>query len=132
LLDKSFIKAFLKTPVVILLISLILLQTFSKGLLILDYKLNKDFIYKVLCINQDRPALQCEGRCHLNKKLQKAQETESKTTHSSVSSLEIIWFYQPYASVHLRPSITSKKQIFPYQVSYQFSFLTDTFHPPQG
>lgn len=36
------------------------------------YELNKDYVADVLCINKDKPDLQCNGKCYLNKQLKKA------------------------------------------------------------
>ena len=41
----------------------------------LEYAINKDFIANVLCINKDKPALKCNGKCHLKKELKKASDT---------------------------------------------------------
>ena len=34
-----------------------------------DYAINKEYIAKVLCINQEKPELACHGKCHLKKEL---------------------------------------------------------------
>ncbi len=39
----------------------------------LEYALNKKFIAQQLCENRMRPALNCEGRCYLNKRLAQAE-----------------------------------------------------------
>jgi len=37
----------------------------------LDYSINKNYISEFLCVNKDKPELGCEGKCHLNKQLEK-------------------------------------------------------------
>ena len=44
-------------------------QTFSKCFIVLEYQWNKDYIAKWLCVNRDKPAMKCEGKCYLCKKL---------------------------------------------------------------
>lgn len=50
--------------------SLIILLSGSKNFLVLaDYHLNRDF-YEQLCVNKDKPAMQCHGKCQMQKKSQ--------------------------------------------------------------
>jgi hypothetical protein len=60
----------LKYPVTILLILLIGLQTFSKWALILQYRVNKEYIAKNLCVKRNTVSCGvCLGKCFLHKKL---------------------------------------------------------------
>lgn len=56
-----------------------LLQTFSRELVVADYQMNKERITELFCVNKDKPKLQCNGKCHLAKQLRKASDRESKT-----------------------------------------------------
>ncbi|GAB4091510.1 hypothetical protein GCM10028786_04360 [Flaviaesturariibacter terrae] len=47
---------------------LVLLQSFSKLLLLAEYRLNRAYIARVLCENRQRPKLKCNGKCQLMKK----------------------------------------------------------------
>ena len=58
----------LATPILILLL---LTQVFGKWLLIADYTINKEYISKNLCINREKPKLNCAGKCQLAKKWQR-------------------------------------------------------------
>ena len=48
-----------------------------------EYYLNYDYIANVLCINQDKPEMQCNGKCHLTQELSKANDT----THPNDKSI---------------------------------------------
>lgn len=39
------------------------------------YEVNKDYVTEVLCINKDKPQLQCKGKCYLKKQLNKIDNT---------------------------------------------------------
>ena len=67
----------------LLLTSLIGHLFYSSGYLI-DYYLNTDF-YKEHCINQDRPLLNCDGKCILAQKINKKRNQEEPPTIISVS-----------------------------------------------
>src|SRR5205085_1919482 len=44
---------------------------------LIDYYANRDFFAEVLCINKDKPALHCNGRCVLMQKLKAAAREET-------------------------------------------------------
>ncbi len=49
---------------------LIFAASFQSSLLLLDYEVNRRF-YELHCINQDRPQLECHGKCELTKESEK-------------------------------------------------------------
>lgn len=49
----------------------------------IEYAVNYDYISQVLCINKDKPALKCNGKCHLMKELAKAADEEKSAPTSS-------------------------------------------------
>ena len=51
------------------MIALILLVTFQRGLVVIHFKLNQDYIEKEYCVNKSKPNLNCHGQCHLKKEL---------------------------------------------------------------
>ena len=50
----------------------------------LVYKVNQDYIATVLCVNKDKPKMECNGKCHLAKELKKAAEEESQNTQNRI------------------------------------------------
>ncbi|OOB82044.1 hypothetical protein BZL53_11755 [Flavobacterium columnare] len=46
---------------------------------VIDYVVNYNYIAEVLCVNKDKPTLECNGKCHLMKELAKVSETEKPT-----------------------------------------------------
>jgi hypothetical protein len=74
----SIFAAVIKYPVTIVLILLMAAQTFSKWCLILEYRVNKDFIAKNLCVNRAKPSCCCQGKCYLNKRMA-ADESDQQT-----------------------------------------------------
>ena len=76
---------FIATPILILLL---MSQTFSHWFVVMNFKLNQDFIAKKLCENRLRPKLNCNGNCVLMKKL-KQQEKEQQSNPVALK-LELI------------------------------------------
>ena len=72
-----------------------LIQTFSKVFITLDYEANKAFIAAFLCINKSKPQLQCQGHCFLKKQLKKAEQAEQQAAgNNQKKALDIILFCQ--------------------------------------
>jgi hypothetical protein len=64
----------------------------------LEYKVNYEYISTVLCINKEKPQMNCNGKCHLLKELKKAAEEESQKQESiKLIESEII----PSSQVHI-------------------------------
>ena len=83
----------LKTPVTILLIMLVSLQTFSKWCLILEFQINRDYIAKNLCVNRAKPLSCCAGKCYLKKKIatdESQQQAPGKGGQKEESPLQIL------------------------------------------
>jgi hypothetical protein len=57
---------------------LILLQSFSQEVLVLNYQVNKARITQLFCVNKARPRLHCNGKCYLAKQLRKANGDSDK------------------------------------------------------
>ena len=54
----------------------------------LDYFVNYDYISKVLCINKDKPALNCKGKCYLMRQLKEAQDDKNRDHNKKTIELE--------------------------------------------
>jgi len=66
------------------LTALLLLQTLGPELLVVNYELNKAQITAQYCVNKARPALHCNGQCHLARQLRKAEGPDKKAPAAKV------------------------------------------------
>jgi len=73
-----------------LLISLVLLQTFSREVLVVDFTLNRATITARFCVNKARPQLHCDGKCYFAKQLKKQEERENKSAGPLKERLEML------------------------------------------
>ena len=95
-----------------------------------EYAINYDYISKVLCINKDKPELNCNGKCQLMKELKQQEEDDFK-------SLRISMDEYPIGFITLL-KIQSLKPIDKYIINHSFfysdnySYLNgkSVFHPP--
>ncbi|TZF84727.1 hypothetical protein FW774_07015 [Pedobacter sp. BS3] len=60
------------------LILAVLSASFSRLFVYAGFELNKKYIATSLCINRDKPQLQCNGKCYLTKHLHQEDEKEKK------------------------------------------------------
>lgn len=67
----------------ILLLVLFLFPVLTRVWVVLDFKINQDFITDVFCINKDKPVARCNGKCHLAKQLKKVDDNEQKEMPNS-------------------------------------------------
>jgi hypothetical protein len=58
------------------MISAMLLPSLTTIGILIDFKINQDYIAKFLCINREKPMSTCNGKCYLTKQLKKAEEQE--------------------------------------------------------
>ena len=61
---------------IVLLISIFILA--RPAIPFLEYIVNYDYIVKELCENKEKPALKCNGKCHLMKELAKTAEDDKQ------------------------------------------------------
>ena len=112
--------------------TLILLQTFSRELVVVDYELHKERVTELFCVNKDKPRLQCNGKCHLAQKLRKASSAESQTPAGSFAKTKYDAVLPPpaplAAPIVLRPAAAGFGRLVP--APYSFSPAHSIFHPP--
>jgi hypothetical protein len=80
----------LKSCFAYLLAALVLLQTFSRELLVVDFALNQATITARYCVNKARPLLHCDGKCYFAKQLKKRQDQENKAPNAAKEKLEML------------------------------------------
>jgi len=101
---------------------------------VIDYAVNYQYISKVLCVNQAKPAMHCNGKCHLMKELAKASESEKSNPtdkKNTQQESEILFFEEikPYAVVTASYG-NLKKANYSYNNLYSHSANHSVFHPP--
>lgn len=106
-------------------------QTFSKWLIVAEFRLNQDLIAKNLCINRNKPKLHCNGKCQLMKKLRAEEEQNSKGNNAQTVKIMGGLFMQKVpviALVAFLPSHPSYNRVFIIHESS--SPARPVFHPP--
>jgi len=71
---------------------------------IVDYIVNYQYISTVLCVNKDKPKLNCCGKCHLKKELAKAaDETPNNSEKKNNFKFETeLLFFEKIATIDFK------------------------------
>lgn len=97
----------------------------------LEYQANREFIAEVLCLNKSRPQMACEGKCHLNKRIQDFSESDKDTPQTQTAEEEAERFLCPEeVNVAKYYLIRNVSEQIPYLNFYQHHLLISIFHPP--
>ena len=117
---------------IIFIIVLILLV--KPVLPVLEYVINYEYISKVLCINKDKPKLQCNGKCHLMKELAKASDAGKpfSTDKKGTTSILDVLIFEEIKSFDIIPLCfgTQEKINQGYSNLYIYMKSDSVFHPP--
>lgn len=98
-----------------------------------DFKINQEYIAKVLCINKDEPQKGCNGQCHLSKQMKKTEEKEQKQTPIPINQKQdVVFFIDAIIQINLTNTIERAKPLFEYNKGFYNSlFIHKIFHPPK-
>ncbi|RZL02387.1 MAG: hypothetical protein EOO62_22470 [Hymenobacter sp.] len=116
-----------------LLAALVLLQTFSRELLVVDFALNRATITARFCVNKARPQLHCDGKCYFAKKLKQQEERENKAPSPLKERLEML--PAAFSSVPVpaaQPVVRAAVRYAPWVPGHYAAPLGAVFHPPLG
>ncbi|TDE29954.1 hypothetical protein E0I61_07410 [Flavobacterium ranwuense] len=101
---------------------------------VLEYVVNYEYISKVLCINKDKPKMQCNGKCHLMKELAKASDAEkplSSNKKGTSQILDVLIFEEIKSFVITPVCFGNKEKINSYYSNLYFHLNSaSVFHPP--
>jgi hypothetical protein len=109
-----------------------LFKAFLAPAVFIDFKLNQDYIAKVLCINREKPQLECNGQCILMEKMKNTQDSENPEQSQSSKSQLLEIFSELTTIFHPLIFPTVEEKFFEYTEQALVSYLSQIFHPPQA
>ena len=124
----------MKQVTTILLALIIFLQPFSKIWIVVSFKINQDTIAKTLCVKKEIKGNTCQGKCHLKKQLDKADEEEQKqapTNQKEKYEVLYCYFSKPYDFLKYAEIYLSKLNSVYDNSFHTSSYITDIFRPPK-
>lgn len=98
---------------------------------LMDFVANNDYIKEVLCINREKPELDCGGKCYLMQKLQESQSGQEQELPQLVHIKYEFICSKTAIAFNKRIPIRTKNDNFPkYTFGPSDLYLLDVFHPP--
>ncbi|APG66470.1 hypothetical protein LPB136_10235 [Tenacibaculum todarodis] len=94
-----------------------------------EYAIKYDYISKVLCINVDKPELQCNGKCYLMKKLENEQKEDRKALRVSMEEYPV-GFVILLKIKENSSFLFQTKEKHSTPKNYSFLYTSSVFHPP--
>lgn len=115
----------------LLLIVALLMQTMHQSIVYFGYTINQEIITKKFCENKSKPQLNCHGKCHLKKELQK--EEERNKSLPSVKQLSDVMIFSELSTSALRLyALKEAALIIPFDQNEVSFFSSGIFQPPKG
>ncbi|PKB43079.1 hypothetical protein AX016_1262 [Cellulophaga sp. RHA19] len=97
----------------------------------MEYVVNYDYISKVLCINQDKPELECNGKCALMKSIEKSTQEEHNEQGVVKSEFQLL-FHQNSEDLFLssQSTLEKKSKILSAESTYNYKSVFGLLRPP--
>ncbi len=96
---------------------------------VFEYIINHDYIAEFLCVNKDKPMLNCDGKCYLAKMIQEERQEKSQNL-PSIDLREYPIGFVEILNCNFSNSVSRKQPVFVYQNLVSKQFLPSIFHPP--
>lgn len=61
------------------------IHTFTRVVIVFGFYVNQEEIAAALCVNKDKPAMQCHGQCHLAKQLQQQDKKDQQSPEKALN-----------------------------------------------
>lgn len=119
----------MKHLISILLVLSFLTQNISKLIIVINFRINQEYIAKNLCEKKDEVDNCCHGKCELKKELAEEDKKENLPATPFKDKFEKQNYYSPSISV-LASDQTEDKPNFNYISDLSSTGLTEIFHPP--
>ncbi len=100
---------------------------------IINFVSQQDFIAKTFCINQDKPQLQCNGKCYLIQQLKKESTVTTKgiwSQETTILGMVPVFWESLEGGIHTPKASTLTFSSFKEQTTSPHDALV--FRPPQS
>lgn len=116
---------------VILALTGILFQNFSKVIILLNFELNRDYIAQNLCVKKNETNNCCKGKCQLKIKLEQQEKKEQPLPVRNLKeNKEIQLFTEVQNACLVLQTNAMIKHKTPYLAVKSDPHLFTIFHPP--
>lgn len=97
---------------------------------VFNYVINTD-IYEALCINKDKPKLECHGKCHLSEELEQAENNSKDAPLLEINMRDFpIGFVNFFELENISFDFSISE--IEFEENYFFTLEYDIFNPPKS
>jgi len=99
-----------------------------------DYLINFEYIKEVLCVNKEKPKLNCNGKCYLMGQLKQSEpkEEENQIPKLEITKTEYIDLSKLTDSTKGTSTNVYDKQAYYYKLGVYSQQHQEVFHPPKN
>src|SRR5690554_6052950 len=120
-----------KSKGVLLWATVMLFKAFLAPAVFIDFKLNQEYITKVLCINREKPQLGCDGQCILMQKMKSTQDADHPEQNPGPKS-QLLEIFSELPSLFQPLSFCfAAQEFFTSNEDVSVENHSKIFHPPQ-
>lgn len=110
----------------------IVLQSFSKMMVLINFQINKEYITKNLCVQKEVEDNCCKGSCQLKKQLDEEAKKEQSPASNIKDVNEFQIFCQNNFNFHFIPHLILETDFVPYTNTKETTSSFSIFHPPKS
>lgn len=116
---------------VILLFVALTIVLFTKTIVWVYYQYNIEYIKKELCVNKNKPRMNCNGKCYLAKQIKKAESVPVDLPQHIKELKEAVWFIETIVKDIFKTFGTIKKSYFEKSDKLNSLYEFKIFTPPK-
>lgn len=114
------------------MIQLIMLGYIWHFSIISYYQLNKAQITEEHCVNKDKPALNCHGKCYLNTLLKTSDKVSSESDYVPTSNWMLVFQSYEILDFPIEPEIRDQfNTVIPYSFKIKTGIIPLQYPPPK-
>ena len=116
----------MRMPVIISVLLLMGWIQLHDSIIVANYWLNYDYYSTVLCKNQDKPEMNCHGKCHLSEQMQEQDDQENPFEHATFIEEPLLYFNDLALTLEI-PDIPGEREV---KTPYSFALSEVTRSTP--
>lgn len=117
------------TLIILLFVAVMLFNSIKSGFMISFYLVDNSSFTELFCVNQDKPEMECNGKCELSK-LNEDSTTKEKPSNLDFLQRQLVLFFNPLQRLEVLQFFEEKKPAIAYLNNYKYQHIQRITHPP--
>lgn len=95
------------------------------------YLVDNSSFTELFCVNQDKPEMECNGKCELSK-LNESPDSKEKPSHLDFLQRQVVLFFNPMQKLEVFEFSEVNNFTSVYSNNYKFQYAYRITHPPSS